>query len=72
MQVHNRRLKPDDFDVRVLRNELINLLPELDELEFPAERLKVDCVFHPDFRRHPLDRRQKQPEIPSKARDGTT
>jgi hypothetical protein len=54
LQVGNHRLKPDDLNVAVPRKELSNLPPELDELEFAAERLKVDCVFH---------RRQKQPEM---------
>jgi hypothetical protein len=33
LEVRNRRLKPDDVDVRRLRNEFGNLSPEFDELE---------------------------------------
>jgi hypothetical protein len=33
LDVGNRRLKPDDVDVRVLRNEFGNLSPDLDKLE---------------------------------------
>jgi hypothetical protein len=36
LQVCNRRFEPDNLDLRVLLNELFNLLPELDELEFAA------------------------------------
>jgi hypothetical protein len=63
VQVQYCGLKPDDFEVRVLRNEFPDAAPELDELEFPAQRLEVNCVFHPDFWRRPLDCRRKQPEM---------
>jgi hypothetical protein len=38
LQSCNRRLKPDNFNVRVLRNEFTNPSPELGELEFAAQR----------------------------------
>jgi hypothetical protein len=47
----------------VLRNEFPDLLPELDELEFRAQPLEVPGVLHLNFRRRPLDRRHKQPEM---------
>jgi hypothetical protein len=37
LQVRYRRLKPDNLDVRVVRNECLDLPPQLDELEFPAQ-----------------------------------
>jgi hypothetical protein len=47
----------------VLQNQFPDLPLDLDELEFPAQRLDVDCVFDPDLHLRPLDRRHKQPEV---------
>jgi hypothetical protein len=32
-------------------------------LELHGQRLETDCIFHPDFRRRPLDRHQKHSEM---------
>jgi hypothetical protein len=63
LQAWNGRHKSDGLDVRVLRNEFGNLSPELDELKFAAQRLKIKCIPDPDFRRRSLDHRETQPEI---------
>jgi hypothetical protein len=55
----------------VLRKEFADLPPKLDELEFLAQGLEVNCVFHPDLRRFPFDHRHKQPEMDSEARERT-
>jgi hypothetical protein len=36
-------------NVRVVGNEVSNRPPELEELEFPVQQLKVHCVFRPGF-----------------------
>jgi hypothetical protein len=71
-QVRNHRLKPGDLDVRVLRNEFGNLPPELDELEFPAQRLEIDCVSHPDFRRRPSTAAKNSRKCAPGARERTS
>jgi hypothetical protein len=48
----------------VLRKELPDLSSTFDELEFAAQGLKANCVFYSNFRRLPLDRREKRPDAP--------
>jgi hypothetical protein len=47
-----------------VRKGFPDLPSELDELEFRAQQLEADCVFHPNFSPRPLDRRQQQPKMP--------
>jgi hypothetical protein len=52
----------------MVRNEFPNPPAELDELEFATQRLEIECVFHPDFCHHPLDRLQKKPKMRFRSR----
>jgi hypothetical protein len=72
LQVQDRRIKPDDFDVRVLRKEFPNQSTELDELEFAAQRLEINTVFHRDFRRRPSIATRNSRKCASEARERTS
>jgi hypothetical protein len=54
LHVRNCRLKPNDFDVIVLRNEFGSCCPSLTNWNsFISER--VTCILHPDFSRCSLN-----------------
>jgi hypothetical protein len=61
---------PNILSVKVLGNKSPGISLQLDEVEFAARRLNVNCIFHFDFRHHPAIVIRDSRKCASKAGDG--
>jgi hypothetical protein len=65
--IRNHRV---ELDETAPRNQFPNPPPELDNVELPAQLLKADHIFYPNFR-HCFDRREKRPEMRFRCRQAS-
>jgi hypothetical protein len=56
----------------MLPNTFRNPPPEVEELQFLAQRLKLDCIFYPDFCRRPSTATRNNRNGASEVRDRTS